>query len=307
MLRFGHRPDAPFAIDIALADRSGMIASTMHDVGDRSDLHQRFDMTASAALEPVAGSLRVLALETPPNVLSTWLSGRAHSVIVLDPTDQRPGRQGPGASVEGSVRPPRVVARCEQLPFVDGCFDVVLWVPALEGIPPGNDRVILWDIGRVLKPNGRLIVTLEVSAPGGIALDSHSRKRTVEHALTSDTVRRLLNHVSQTFVASPADLPVEFELPASGLIETDPSGCGSNSWFGAPTVAGRSTLGAVLTRRTDPVRPSTAALAAAYFEGQAALKDRLGRVLSATTLDAQLIEQLQVQTVNMATDSAAIQ
>lgn len=309
MLRYGHRPDAPATFDVVLADRSGTIASPTDDLPEFSDLHRRFVEAAIAGLEAVAGSMRVLALEAPPTLLSTWLSGRVHSVIVLDPTNLSPGRPAQGASVERAVGSPlpRVAARCEQLPFADGSFDIVVWVPALEGVPPGNDRVILWDIGRVLKPNGRLILTLEVSAPSGMALDSHSRTRTVKYAPTPATVRRLLDHISQTFVATPADVPVGFEEPTSGFIETDPSGRRSSRWFGAPTIAGRSTLGAVLKRRTDSVRPSTAALAAAYLEGQAALEALLGHVLSATTLDAQLIEQLQLHIVNMAAESAAIQ
>ncbi|MDP8924783.1 MAG: glycosyltransferase [Chloroflexota bacterium] len=274
------RPSGPVTTTgVDLGDDRQANASARDDSGAVDDLEYRFAAAAFAELEAaVAGRLGVLVLEAAPAPLATEIADRGHAVTVLDTVDAVSGHPGGDGLVDGTTGPRRlrVAARCEQLPFVYGSFDVVMWIPGLEGIPPGNDRAVLWDIGRVLRPGGRLILTLRLGARSGSALDApHGQQTVVKPFPTPETVRRLLGHISQTFVISPGDLPTECDRPALELGQVARPGRGLAEGSVVPSITPRPVLGAVLERRAEAVRPPAAALVTAYLEGQAALEARV--------------------------------
>src|SRR5262249_17894092 len=106
-----------------------------------------------------------------------------------------------------------LMGRCEQLPFASGTFDMVTCASVLEHIPPGNDRLALWEMARVLKPGGRLLITFDAAPlpelqPGEHPWPVHLRR--YAEAFTPGSARRLLQPIAQVFAVRPEDLPAAF-------------------------------------------------------------------------------------------------
>src|SRR5262249_40042818 len=116
-------------------------------------------------LEEQAGrSLRVLDAGCGVVPLCNWMSRRGHQVTALDPCrDDIEFLAGNNLNAFYGSNVSYLIGRCEQLPFASGTFDVVTCASVLEHIAPGNDRVALWEMARVLKPGGRLLLTFDVS------------------------------------------------------------------------------------------------------------------------------------------------
>jgi SAM-dependent methyltransferase len=98
--------------------------------------------------------------------LCNWMSQRGHQVTAVDPSAADIGflvrndlNRFYGSHVDYAV------ARAERLPWPDQSFDVVTCISVLEHLPPGNDRVALSEMTRVLRPGGTLILTFDVSPP----------------------------------------------------------------------------------------------------------------------------------------------
>jgi hypothetical protein len=169
------------------------------------------------------------------------------------------------------------VGRGEDLQFPDATFDVVTCVSVLEHIPPGNDRLSLWEVARVLKPNGKLIITFDV-APPAVAQDGEEpwprELRRYTHPFSPQAVKRLYMSMSSYFGVGTQDLPRALE----GLTWDDVH----EFWRASQDADARSesvreylAMGSVLTRRDTPIKVAVSNVAAAYAEGQAALAERL--------------------------------
>jgi len=111
-----------------------------------------------------------MAFTFPPDALAWLLDGCGHSMLVLadsvalprglmrrgfevvttnrDAALLRPGLDTPGLGL--------AVARVEALPFDDCCFDTVFVYQTMPDMAPG---LALPEIARVLRPDGRLLVT----------------------------------------------------------------------------------------------------------------------------------------------------
>ncbi len=119
-----------------------------------------------ARLETGGKPLRVLDAGCGVVPLCNWMSRRGHDVTALEP-DAGEFRflATSGLNAFYGSRVAYVNGRCEQLPFADSSFDVITCVSVLEHIVPGNDRLALREMARVLKPDGRLVVTFDVAPP----------------------------------------------------------------------------------------------------------------------------------------------
>lgn len=116
------------------------------------------------ALEQSDASLRVLDVGCGVVPLCNWISRRGHHVSAIEPDKEvidfltaNQLNSFYGSQVEYRHAP------CERLPFPDATFDVITCVSVLEHMVPGNDIVAFWEMARVLKPQGRLVLTLDVA------------------------------------------------------------------------------------------------------------------------------------------------
>src|SRR4030095_15927811 len=102
----------------------------------------------------------------------------------------------------------------ENLPFAEASFHVVTCVSVLEHVPPGNDRLLMWEAARVLKPGGRLIVTFDVApvrppSEGETPWPDHLPR--FEQPFTVKSIRRILESLGGYFLVSPNDSLVGLE------------------------------------------------------------------------------------------------
>lgn len=84
------------------------------------------------------------------------LDSSAASVVGIEPTD------ADLVTVRRHLDDPRVrfeVASAHDLPFDDASFDTVVMWEVLEHIPPGTELRAFQEIGRVLRPGGRLYLS----------------------------------------------------------------------------------------------------------------------------------------------------
>lgn len=125
----------------------------------------RFATEAIVAAERATGEpLSVLDVGCGVVPLGNWMSRRGHRVMAVDPLEENIDflvRNDANGFYSSDVR--YRVASAERLPFDQETFDVVTCVSVLEHTIPGNDRVALGEIGRVLRPQGRLVLTFDVA------------------------------------------------------------------------------------------------------------------------------------------------
>lgn len=166
-----------------------------------------------AQIEAQAGHpLRVLDVGCGVVPMCNWISSRGHDVTAFDPLREdieflvkNDVNRLYGSNVHYQLN------RGEQLPFADATFDVVTCVSVLEHITPGNDLLTLWEIARVLKPGGSLLITFDVSPDPVESLDTDAKidLRGIAAPFTMRTAGDLLTQLAQVFAVSPADLPAE--------------------------------------------------------------------------------------------------
>lgn len=221
-------------------------------------------------------SLKILDVGSGVVPLCNWMSRRGHRVIALDPyvADIRCLVQNDLNSFYGS-KVSYAVARGEQLPFSDGAFDVVTFVSVLEHIPPGRDRLTVWELARVLRPRGNLLMTFDIAPYTESGVNDHLRQPA--QPFTPENTRHLLKQISPAFDVSPSDLPSAFDM----LTWTDVN----EFWTAAQMHDGPRdpirpylAMGAVLQRSDMPFSPSTGEVAAAFLQGQALLEKRMAEV-----------------------------
>ena len=210
--------------------------------------------------------------------LCNWMSRRGHVVTAVDPLAEDIAfltgndlNGFYGSSVDYRQ------AHCEALPFDDGRFDVVLCASVLEHVVPGNDRLALWEMARVLRPGGRLLLTFDVAPPappepGEPAWPAYLRRHAAPFG--PEEARRLLGFLGPAFGVTPADLPAELDRLNWEQVFA--------FWKAHHEHDARSelvrrylALGAVLTRSAEPVRPTASEVLAAFLEGDDALQERL--------------------------------
>ncbi|GAC1313639.1 MAG: hypothetical protein NVSMB2_01850 [Chloroflexota bacterium] len=108
--------------------------------------------------------LRILDLGCGVVPFCNWMSTRGHQVFAIDPLarDIEFLTSNDLNAVYGS-HVQYEVGLGEHLRFPDDTFDVVTCISVLEHTTPGNDRLVLWEAARVLKPGGNLILTFDVA------------------------------------------------------------------------------------------------------------------------------------------------
>jgi glycosyltransferase involved in cell wall biosynthesis/SAM-dependent methyltransferase len=224
------------------------------------------------------GPLDVLDVGCGVVPFCNWVARRGHRVTAIDPleSDVEFLTGNDVNAFYGSDVDYRV-GLGEQLEFPDNSFDVVTCISVLEHVPPGNDRVALWEMARVLKPGGRLIITFDVAPPsepqaGQRPWPSHLRR--YAQPLSPAVAERLLDSISNGFETSAADVPSALHRLTWDDVHA--------FWQAASSHDERSdpprdylAVGAVLTRRPDPLIVRSRDVSDAYLEGQRALEERV--------------------------------
>jgi glycosyltransferase involved in cell wall biosynthesis/SAM-dependent methyltransferase len=242
-------------------------------------LEYAFAATQFARIEQeVSAPLRVLDVGCGVVPLCNWISRRGHRVTAIDPSDtdiDLLSRNQLNRFYRSDVA--YEVGRAEELRFEDGTFDVVTCISVLEHLAPGNDRLALWEIARVLKPGGKLIITFDVS-PSPLPQDGQAAwppdRRRYAEPFSAQAADRLLGAIGAAFEVSPVDLVDQ----VAQLTWDDVH----RFWRATQDHDGREeplrdylACGSVLTRGHEAVEVPVSNIAAAYQEGQAALEDRL--------------------------------
>jgi SAM-dependent methyltransferase len=226
-----------------------------------------------------AGSLNVLDVGCGVVPLNNWLSARGHAVVAIDPLEadiEFLVKNDLNGIYGSSVR--YLAANGEQLPFEDQSFDAVTCVSVLEHIAPGNDRLTLWEIARVLRPGGRLIITFDISPalPQGNG-DERPRpyaRRGYAQPFSPPAARRLLDQMSPFYDVASNPVPAEFESLTWEDVHAfwrQSQGRDERSEETRDYLA----AGLVLGRRAQMPLVSRADVVEAYGEAQAALEERL--------------------------------
>lgn len=232
----------------------------------------------AAAQADAAQPLRVLDVGCGVVPFCNWVSRAGHAVTAIDPI---------AADIEFLLRSDlnqfygsRVsyeAGSAERLRFSDKTFDVVTCLSVLEHIPPGNDRVALWEVARVLKPDGLLIITLDV-APVADAQPGEQpwprELRRYAQPFSHASLRHLFDEAGRGFDVVADDVP---EALATLDWETVHDFWGSSQAHDERTEPLRDYLafGSVLRRNAFSLRITRDDIETAYLEGQAALGDRL--------------------------------
>jgi SAM-dependent methyltransferase len=129
-------------------------------------LEYAFAVEALVGREEEGQALDVLDVGCGVVPLCNWMSRRGHRVTAVDPS-----RADISFLVRNDLnafygsRVTYAVGRAERLPWADQSFDVVTCISVLEHLPPGNDRLALAEMARVLRPGGTLILTFDVAPP----------------------------------------------------------------------------------------------------------------------------------------------
>jgi ubiquinone/menaquinone biosynthesis C-methylase UbiE len=216
--------------------------------------------------------LRILHVSCGVAPLGNWLSRRGHQVVAVDPsssTIELLVSNDLNGFYESRVH--YQMARCEALPFDPASFDLVLAISALDRLPPGSDRVALWELGRVLKPGGHLVTTSAVLESGEDTTDVRAEPRPGERAFTMASMRRLLGRAVPFFAVQPDDLPRDLRSFSRDDVRSFRASSPSWQGHGAPA-PDRLIVGGVIRRTDAPMDAPATEIIAALLEGQAALE-----------------------------------
>lgn len=238
-------------------------------------LEYSFAVHAFASIEDaVRRPLDVLDVGCGVVPLCNWISLRGHRVRAVDAfePDVRCLAQN-GVNDFYKSRASYLAAAAEYLPFGTECFDVVTCISVLEHLPPGHDRAALWEIARVLKPGGQLILTFDVAPgrnPGDDQVERPVHLRAPDEPFSPQSARRLLTHLGRSFKVEPTDLPGELETLSWDDVR--------EFWSATQTDDGREqavrnylAIGGTIERRRDQVEPTLADHAEAHQEAIGAL------------------------------------
>lgn len=157
--------------------------------------------------------LRILDAGCGVVPLNNWLASQGHEVVAFDPLQE---------DIEFLVKNDinnfygtdvrYLTAQGEHLPFPSQSFDVVTFVSVLEHTIPGNDRLILNEFARVLRPGGYLLMTFDV-APTRPVQDGEDDKfqdlRRYGYPFIPTAAQDIVRSLESFFRTSVADLPAE--------------------------------------------------------------------------------------------------
>jgi SAM-dependent methyltransferase len=309
-LRFVSPDAALFPAEIPVMSSSQGTGTISASQAHRDAIHERERGFIAEAIDAVAGAtarLRILIIEAPPFPLGDVISARGHagtSLISAGADVRHASAVAPTAPQHGARRP-GVIAHCVQLPFRDASFDVVVWARAFERVPPGNDRIVLWDIARVLGPHGHLVITLDAVAEASGALRGRSGIHLTNRPHHHQPIHRLLDRISETFPVEMSDVPTELTRATGYRVNDCPLDRVEHDLQIAATGGKRVVIGAVLERRPDTVRPSASALVAAYLEGQMGVQRQLDDAQAVAVRLARTVRPLEAHVASMTTELAA--
>jgi SAM-dependent methyltransferase len=259
-------------------------------------LEYSFAAQAFAAVEASAnGPLSILDVGCGVVPLCNWLSRRGHQVTAIDPDQEIIdflAQNNLNAFYQSNVD--FQVGHSEQLSFADASFDVVTCVSVLEHVAPGNDRLSLLEMARVLKPGGQLILTFDVAPPPPPDegdTDWPADQRRYAKPFNAPAARRLIKAISSAYDVSGDQLPAELEQLTWNDV--------SSFWRAGQQHDERDepereylALAGTVVRKASPVELSKQDIAAAYLEGQAALEERLGWFQRRARERLELVENL---------------
>ena len=141
------------------------------DAAATNALLSRDDLGALVRAAALTGTERVLDLDPMDGESALMLAPRAQLLIATTPSLYLDiGVWWRRLAAErGLTNIAHIVTTADPLPFPDGAFDLVTCRYVATGLPdlPGA----LWEIARVLRPGGRLLV-IDIVAPEDPALDS---------------------------------------------------------------------------------------------------------------------------------------
>ncbi len=144
---------------------------------------------------------------------------RATRVVALEP-DPRMARRLPAKLAEATVPVEPVTGRAEQLPFADGDFDAVVSTFVLCSV--ADPAVVLAEIRRVLKPDGRLVLLEHVRGTGRTAvwqdrLTGVHRKLAGNCHLNRDTRSAVAAAGFDAALVEPVPIPGSHRLVCDGI------------------------------------------------------------------------------------------
>jgi len=157
--------------------------------------------------------LRILDAGCGVVPLNNWLASRGHQVIAFDPL--RPDieflvKNNLNDFYETDVR--YLTAKGEHLPFPSQWFDVVTFVSVLEHTIPGNDQLIMNEFARVLRPNGHLFMTFDVTPPRPTQEGEDERfqhLRRYGYPFTPESAQKIIGSLKSFFMVNVVDIPPE--------------------------------------------------------------------------------------------------
>jgi len=220
--------------------------------------------------------LRVLDVGSGVVPMCNWISQLGHDVIAFDPIREDVEflvKNDLNTFYDSQVK--YYVGRSEHLPFPDATFDVVTCVSVLEHMTPGSDLLSLWEIARVLKPNGHLLMTFDVvpPEPRDPAEKPSDLYRQVAEPFTMRTASYLTTQLANVFEVSEADLPAELKFLTWDEVATLWSAVQQHDERQEP-VRYYLAMGSIL-RRKPAVKPlEQERLILAYVHGELALEKR---------------------------------
>lgn len=240
--------------------------------------------------------LKVLDVGCGVVPLNNWIAKRGHQVVALDPLYEDISflvKNNLNQFYETNVN--YLTAAGEGLPFPDQYFDIVTSVSVLEHTIPGNDRVILDEMARVLKPNGHLLITFDVSPPqplqeGESALPE--RFRSYPYPFHPHAAHWLFRWLSRYFNVEVDDLPSSlFDLTWDQV---------HAFWEETQIHDGRESarreylaLGLVLSRNNMSFQWKSDETLHAFLEGQTALAHQMSMYQYHADRRLETIKQLQ--------------
>jgi SAM-dependent methyltransferase len=115
---------------------------------------------------------RIADIGCGPGVFIRYACRHARFVFAADVDRESLRRTYARHAGEKNLAP--VVMRVDQLPFRDASLDTVLFLEVLEHL--SDDSAALRDIGRILRPGGKLVLSVPVP-PGEIDADEFGHKR----------------------------------------------------------------------------------------------------------------------------------
>ena len=129
-------------------------------------LHRnRFIETLDLTLKYVAKGSTVLELGSAPGRMSVMLQTLGYDLVALD---KQPETHALRYSSHG-IRAVKNDLEKDRFPFPDERFEAILFTEVLEHIDPNYLTQLFWEIRRVLRPGGILII----STPNSLSLENH--------------------------------------------------------------------------------------------------------------------------------------